>query len=348
MVILAREYSGLTQAQVADASQLTQARVARAEAGVGADLSDDEIERLANALGFPKEFLFLQESRFPYGSSAVFTRTRQMTAAERHRVSSVVNVLRIQIKRMLDHVDVQGTRTIPQMGVDEFHSPTGVAIALRSAWKMPKGPIRNLTQLIESSGVVVVECDFGLAPMDATSIKFGDVPPIIFINRNVPGDRWRFTLAHELGHLIMHDIPRPTMEDEADEFASEFLVPSEEIAPDFSRMKSASLDTFVNQKGYWGVSIASLIMKAQSMRKIDENQKKWLFIQMSKLGIRKAEPAPIPKERPSLHPMMVSHFRETLKFSDAEFGAAIVFHPNRLKELYASSGIEKPSLRVVR
>ncbi|MBK7012326.1 MAG: ImmA/IrrE family metallo-endopeptidase [Xanthomonadales bacterium] len=45
---------------------------------------------------------------------------------------------------------------------------------------------------------------------------------MIFINKDVPGDRWRFTLAHELAHLVMHDIPKPDMEDEADEFASEF------------------------------------------------------------------------------------------------------------------------------
>jgi Zn-dependent peptidase ImmA (M78 family)/transcriptional regulator with XRE-family HTH domain len=349
MVILAREFRGLTQAQVADASGMTQARIARAEAGVGIELSDEEIDRLAAVLAFPRAFLFLQESRYPYGSSAVYTRTRQMTAAERHSVSSMVNVLRIQIKRMLDHVDVQGTRTIPKIGADEFQSPAGAAIALRSAWKLPKGPIRNLTKLLEGAGIIVVECDFGMAPMDATSIHVGDMPPVIFVNKNVPGDRLRFTLAHELAHLVMHDIPRPTMEDEADEFASEFLVPSEEIAPDFSRMKSANLEAFLSLKAYWGVSIAALIMKAQSLRKIDANQKKWLYIQMAKLSIRKNEPGPIPKERPTLHPMMVSHFRDTLRFNDEEFAKAIVFLPDRLKELYASpSALEKPQLRVVR
>src|SRR5690349_14768295 len=110
MVILAREFSGLTQAQVAEASGLTQARIARVEAGIGAELSEDEIARLADALKFPREFLFLPESRLPYGSSSVFTRTRHMSAAELRRISSMVNVLRIQVKRMLDHVDVQGTR----------------------------------------------------------------------------------------------------------------------------------------------------------------------------------------------------------------------------------------------
>lgn len=348
MVNLAREFRGLTQTQLAESSGLTQARIARAEAGVGVELSEEEIGKLADALGFPKEFLFLQEPQYQYGTGAFYTRTRQMTAAERNLVSSTVNVLRIHVKRMLRHVDVQGSRFIPKMTSDEFFSPSGAALALRSAWKIPRGPIKNMTKLLESAGVIVVECDFGLAPMDATSINVGDTPPIIFVNKNVPGDRWRFTLAHELAHLVMHDIPRPAMEDEADEFASEFLVPSEEVAPDFSRMKSASLDFFLTLKSYWGVSIAALIMKAQSLRKIDENQKKWLFIQMSKLGMRKVEPAPIRKERPTLHPMMISHFRDTLGFNDEEFGAVVTYLPDRLKELYEVSSAEKPSLRVVR
>lgn len=348
MVILAREYRGLTQSALAQASGLSQPRIARVEAGTGAELSDDELKEIGKVLAFPIGFFFLQEQRFSYGTSAVFTRSRQLTATEKKKLSGLVNVLRIQIKRMLGHVDVQGSRRLPRLDIGEYGSATSVARALRAAWNMPRGPVRELTKLIEGAGVLIVECDFDAVPMDATSVMLAEMPPIIFIDKKVPGDRWRFTLAHELAHLVMHDIPRPAMEDEADEFASEFLVPSDEIAPEFTRLKASRLDSYVHLKEYWGVSIAALIMKAETLRKIDANQKKWLYIQMSKLGIRMVEPAPIAREPTSLFPMLLDYFRNEMKFTDEEFGAAIAYLPERLKELYSAPSSRRPALRVVR
>ena len=350
MVILAREYRGLTQADLAAATGMKQPRVARIEAGSGADLDASEMAELSRVLGFPKDFFFLSEQRFSYGSSSVFTRTRQLKASERRKVSGLVNVLRIHARRMLDHIDVHQSRSLPRLSVDDYGTPTACARALRAAWGCPNGPIRNLTRLLEGAGVLVIECDFGGVPMDATCIQLAELPPMIFVDKGVPGDRWRFTLAHELAHLVMHDIPRPTMEDEADEFASEFLVPSDEIAPDLTRVNASKLQTYVPLKEYWGVSIAMLVMKAFALGKIDENQKKWLYIQMNKLGIRRAEPAPISKEQTSLFPSMVEHFFTELGFNDEEFANAILFSPESLGELYAvrKSQPERPKLRIVR
>ena len=347
MAILAREYQGLTQAELAERSGLTQSRIARIEAGIGAELDDGELTRLSEALGFQKAFFSLNEHRYGYGTSAVFTRSRKLNAGENKRLSGLVNVHRIQIKRMLDHVDVSSSRVLPRLSLDDYHSPAGVASALREAWKLPLGPVRNLTKLIEGAGIIVAECDFLDIPMDATSIALGDMPPVIFVNKNVPGDRWRFTLAHELAHLVMHDIPKPNMEDEADEFAAEFLVPSSEVAPDLTRMRADKLDTYATLKPYWGVSMAALIMKAKTLGKISVEQARNLFMQMSKLHIRKNEPNPIQREPTNLHPMMVNYFRNELKFTEEEFANVLLLNPDRLKVSYGASA-EKPRLRVVR
>lgn len=347
MAILAREFHGFTQSELARCSGLTQSRIARIEAGVGIDLNEEEVLRLSQTLGFQKEFFFLGEQRYGYGTSSVFTRSRKLSAMEKKRLSGMVNVLRIQIKRMLDHVDIGASRSLPRLSLEDYHSPSSVAIALREAWKIPQGPVKNLTKLIEGAAVVVVECDFLNIPMDATSVSLGDTPPIIFINKNVPGDRWRFTLAHELAHLVMHDIPTPKMEEEADWFASEFLVPSDEIAPDLTRMRAYKLNTYTTLKSYWGVSMAALIMKSEALGKITSRQKQNLFMQMSKLHIRKDEPNPIPRESTNLYPMMVNYFRNDLKFTEEEFSNVVLLSPDRLRAYYGSSS-EKPRLRVVR
>ena len=71
---------------------------------------------------------------------------------------------------------------------------------------------------------------------------------------------------------------------------------------------------------------------------------------MNKLGIRKVEPLPIPKEQPSLFPSLIRHFREELGFTDEELGAALMYVPDRLGELYSDIGQERarPKLRIVR
>jgi hypothetical protein len=52
------------------------------------------------------------------------------------------------------------------------------------------------------------------------------MPHVIVLNRQQSADRMRFTLCHELGHVIMHTFPTPEMEVEADKFASCFLLPT--------------------------------------------------------------------------------------------------------------------------
>ena len=79
-----------------------------------------------------------------------------------------------------------------------------------------------------------------------------DVVPIIALNKDMPPDRIRFTLAHEVGHIIMHKIISPTSDDEATSFASEFLVPSNEINFPPGGLK---LSDFADLKRYWKVSI---------------------------------------------------------------------------------------------
>ena len=84
------------------------------------------------------------------------------------------------------------------------------------------------------------------------------MPPLIFMNAAMPGDRYRFTLAHELAHLVLHNQPETdeAMEEQADEFASEFLLPAKEIRPYLAR---PSLGGLARVKPYWKVSIKALL-----------------------------------------------------------------------------------------
>lgn len=99
--------------------------------------------------------------------------------------------------------------------------------------------------------------DTGLSGL---SYKVAGLPPLIFINKNQPVDRYRFTLAHELGHLVMHRAPTPTMEDEANAFAAELLMPASDI---YNDLRNISIEKAAALKPFWRTSMAALFYRAK-------------------------------------------------------------------------------------
>lgn len=348
MITLAREYRGLTQEELAGKLFVTQAKIAKLEGGIQTDISEPQMKLLSDALGFPSAFFEQNEDLLGYGSSAYYYRKRaDLTATDRKRIHGLVNLLRIHLKQLLNFVEVRGRRTLPQLDIEDYGgSASKVAQAVRAFWTLPDGPIKNITATLESAGIVIIPCDFQTRSMDATSLRLAEMPPVIFINKNVPGDRWRFTLGHELAHLVMHDIPHEFIEDEADEFASEFLVPEGDIKAQFSRLPNLRLQDLANLKMYWKVSMAMLIKRAHSLGFLTDNQNRYLWMSMSKLGYRTKEPSPIEKEEPKNYANVLSHMMQELKYSSSELAELLKINPQDLKLLYGGVSVS-PQLRVV-
>ena len=350
MVVLAREYRNLTQEELARLITLTQGTISKIEGGLAPDKSDELIGRIAVALNFPIEFFYQRGERLGFGSSSYYYRKRSfMAAADRKRITGVVNLLRLSIRRLLTSVELEPSRKLPFLSLDEFGgSPEHVARALRSNWNLPDGPIKNITALMESAGVIVVPCDFGTDAMDATSLRLTDMPPLVFISKTIPGDRWRFTLAHELGHLVMHDTPRETMEDEADQFAAEFLMPESELKAQFSRYPRLRMQDLANLKPYWKVSMAALLMRAGTTESISQAQSKALWIQMSKAGYRMKEPVPLAAEKAENFEGLFSYYLKELGYSVEEMARLMAMYPEEFSKLGVDALAPKVrTLRVV-
>ena len=140
------------------------------------------------------------------------------------------------------------------------------------------GPIQNLTAAIERAGVCLVPIT-GLEGVDGLS-SWVQGTPVIGVNPNVPGDRFRLTLAHELAHLLIHLRKTESTESEANRFAGALLFPR----PDFdgAMPDRPQLRDFVGLKGAWGVSVAALVYRAHELDYIDDQRYRALQIQMSK------------------------------------------------------------------
>ncbi len=352
MVVLAREYRGFTQEELGRKLGVTQAVIAKIEGGIKTEVPEILFDDLCAALDFPAEFFGQEEDLVGFGSSAYYYRKKQdLTAADRKKIHGMVNLMRIQLKRLLSFVDISGKRKLPKLDIEEYGGdPAKVANAVRVFWNLPDGPVKNVTSLIESAGVIIIPCNFPTRSMDATSLRLAELPPVIFINSQIPGDRWRFTLTHELAHLVMHDIPREEMEDEADAFAAEFLMPESELRPQFSRLGDIRLQDLANLKPFWKVSIAALLKRAGDMGSIGDAKKRYMWSRMSSWGWRMQEPDPMPQEQPKTLKKIVNYFLSELKYSIEELAKFLKVTLRDLFELFDavfSPDVKRSQIRAV-
>jgi len=347
MVTLAREFRELTQQALAGQIGVGQSTVAKMEAGLKTEIDDDIGAKLAACLNFPLDFFEQNEELLSFGSSSYFYRKRaSLTAADRKRIHSVVNLLRIALRQLLRHVDVEPRRALPSFELEEYGgNPASIAQALRSFWALPDGPVRDLTELVEGAGVIVFKCAFETRKFDATSLRLADMPPMVFMNADIPGDRWRYTLAHELGHLVMHTVPHESMEDEADAFAAEFLTPELSIKPHLAQVQRWGARDIVQLKLYWRVSLHMLVKRAHELGIIDADQARSAFIALS--PVRQKEPVPIDQETPASLQKIVSAIANDLDFGVDGVSAALHWFGDLTEKLLPFAAKPQNRLRLV-
>lgn len=293
LLLLARQYRGLSQADVAQAAGLDQGHYSRLERGfLNGTPTDPTISAISGALRFPISF-FKQTDEMaglPLSVHDVAWRKRaSVSATDLKRLHAELNLRIMNLRRLLDPIEIAAELPLPRLDADEVGGAAEVARLIRRAWMVSDGPIRNLTTLCERAGILVVACEFG-ERVDGLTMRLRDVPPVIFLNSRAPADRMRHSLAHELGHLIMHSIPSDEMEEEADTFAGELLAPLNQLRSDLigGRM---TLERLVQLKRYWRVSVASLLFRSGRHGLISKNQSDYLWRQLSARGWRKTEPA---------------------------------------------------------
>jgi Zn-dependent peptidase ImmA (M78 family) len=218
------------------------------------------------------------------------------------KIEAQINIRRIHAAKLLKSFEVEADR-FPVIDLEQREwTPQQAAQHIRGLWLLPSGPIDNLSEAVERAGAIIIQIDFETSLLDALSFRIPGLPPLIFMNSKVPGDRYRFTLAHECAHLILHNNPETDedMEAEADSFAAELLMPAREIKP---YLTSPSLGSLARVKPYWKVSIKALIVQCMRLKLIVPSQYTGLMVNYSKAGYaRNGEPFPIPVEQPSVLP----------------------------------------------
>jgi len=316
MVVLARESRGWTQRALAEAIGVGQPTISRYELGTLA-IPEDDGKRIAEALLFDFSLLTQSDPVHAVGASLIYRQKSGVKVGQQRQIEAEINIRKMQVARLVRGATIDCDHVFPSLPVEGFgDNPEAVAKELRKILRIPEGPIRDLTQIVETAGAIVIQMDFGTRLVDGASLWVLGLPPLFFMNKNAPGERYRFSLAHEIGHVVMHRAVRgEEVEDEANAFASEFLMPRHRVRRD---LRNFNLDTAQRLKPVWGTSMQALIERAYNLNVISNAQRRRLFTRISARGHRIEEPLPLPLETARSFDRLVRVHREELGMSEDE------------------------------
>lgn len=332
MLILAREARGLSQAELTKSlNTVSQATYSRIEKGI-VEIQENQLNELSNQLDFPLTF-FTRESKVPGSYQEYFYRKRQsLPKKQQVKLEATFDLLRMFFEDLLESVDIPDF-SLPEIEIEHTNSPEVIANKIRRYLGIERGPVGDLIGLLEKNGIMVFMLRDAPEKFDGTTVITKSGTRIIVLNADMPNYRKRFTISHELCHILCH-IPftseNPFKEDadiekEADTFASEFLMPADQIQSELYRLTYAKL---ADIKGYWKVSKSSIIYRAHKLGCIDKSRYIYLMTELSRYNERKAEKHDIPMEEPKLLKLITKTFYESLEYTDEEFMSALTINKN--------------------
>ena len=226
------------------------------------------------------------------------TRARERAAVEAEVLDHVDRYL--QIEEILG-VDTTG-QDMPDgapYSIQSMEDAEEVATTLRAAWNLGSAPIQNMTELLEERGIKVFKLDLP-ERVDGLSCRVhrldGDDVPVVVCSTGKSVERQRFTIAHELGHLVL-DIPSTIPEEKAcQRFAGAFLAPRAELIREVGRRRhNFGFAELIEIKRMFGISAAALVMRMRDLGIIKEATLRAIFRGIGSRW-RSEEPHPLDRE----------------------------------------------------
>jgi len=320
---VARNLRMLTQKSVSEATGISQAALSKAEHDVQ-PLSENAFANLCNFYDLPLGF-FYQRSNAPLGH--LYFR-RKLTLSDKiiDGFLAKVRIFMMIVDELTDGVEMPGF-DLDSYRVSEESTPSDIAKKIRYDLKIYQGAMPNMVDTLEAHGIIIIPFDFGTEKIDGLSTVTQKNHVLMFINRTMPNDRIRYSMAHELGHIVMHleHAPRNAseVENEADEFASELLMPEEEMK---KQLHDFRLELLPVLKKKWKVSMRALIRRAKDLECISAQQYRNFQIYFSKNGYNKREPINLPAEVPALWKALLSLYKDEWNYTDKQLMS--VMHVN--------------------
>lgn len=302
---LARCAAGRSLAEIGELLGVTRQYAHKLE--VNAIPSPMQLSTLSAVLGVSSEFFFTARRSSVELEQCHFRSVRASTQTVKKSIAAQVELFEL----LIDELDKE--IAFPPVSFKMFEEPLAsvdvieqVAERFRRDQGLGLGPISSMTKLAEKIGVLVVSIADADDRVDAFSL-YNKRPLIVRNTAKMNPCRQRFDLAHELGHLVMHqgiETGCHDTESQANQFASALLMPRSSFAGEFPTMRGKYLNwqALGELKLRWKVSFKALIYRAQTLNLITQEQAKSGFTYLNRNGFTKHEELDneIPMEMPAL------------------------------------------------
>ena len=314
-----REFAGFSKTDLAQKLEVSVAAVSQWEDG-SKNPTTANLVSIAQTLGVDVKLLMKPVP------SVVLTRRgptifRAQSAAKTaqmkrraHRFAEMASELFMMLEQWVTFPKIELPRVIPS-NVEK------AAADCRKAWGLGNLPITKLGELFESKGIRLCSAEFGDDRCDAYSCIIDGRPFAFLGTEKQDRARARFDIAHELGHLLLHqhlsdlEIAKNSseIEKQANMFASAFLMPAETFTKD---VLDTSLLGFKRLKPKWGVSMQAMIYRARTLKLITEETFDHHFRNISARGWRKAKAEPLDETIPLVNRSLGKNSLELLEKND--------------------------------
>lgn len=331
-ITFARVRRRFTKAQLAKELGITSRSIQNYEAGASAP-DPDTLAQMAKLLNFPQQFFYIEEKMPAIGEHAAsFRSLSKMTDAMKNCALSS-GAIAFKVNEWIEN-----RFTLPKTDLPDLSdlSPEEAAATLRRMWNLGNSPIPNLIHLLESKGVRVFSLAEEAREVDAFCTWY-DGRPFVFLNTMKSAERSRFDAAHELGHLVRDvysmqhgEIHGPEIERQADAFAAAFLMPKESVIT--NRPPTFTINYLMKLKHYWGVSLAALAYRYNTLGQVTEWTYRNLCIEIAKNGYRTNEPEPMERESSQLL-TKVMDFLQTRSMGRGEIAKSLCISVDEINSL---------------
>ncbi len=295
----ARIYRGLTVAELAAQVGCQRQTLSMYEIARSQPTDQSVVAQLSKALNFPIKYFY----EWPQStvSGTVYFRSL-LTTNKKYRSEQIVKMDYIsQIYDLLQDY-VEFPKFIP-LTLSDDATPEEAASALRQFWNLGNRPIENIVSVVEEHGILATTFSTTTDDVDAFSrpVGVGDKQTFIiaYSSNKTSAARIHFDVAHELGHICLHEwsediedldkIEFKKREQQANDFASAFLLPEETFGRD-AAAGPQTITYYKQLKKKWRVSIAAMIRRSANLNIMSQEDYQNLIRIMQRRGIRKAEP----------------------------------------------------------
>ena len=295
----ARKYRGKTIADLAQDIGISKQAISQFENGRSFPLFET-LMKLINVLKFPHEYFYEDDDINIELGNSYFRSSSKMTKREESIQKEKTKLIGKIFSFLDEYIE------FPKLNLPEFKADLTIeemAIKLREHWGLGEEPIKDIVYVLEKNGVIVTSMNTNTDTIDAYSQQQninGEKHFIVVLgNDKHSATRRQFSLAHELGHIVMHDSfldvedltkeEIRNMENEAHTFASAFLLPRDSFGRDVS-IYPTDLNYYKQLKKKWKTSISAMLVRANHLGILTNSSYQVAMKKMSKLGWRKCEP----------------------------------------------------------